>query len=160
MALEAWEHVADSRSISVSEIEGTGQVLDEDDTSEAVLASPRGTCCSMRKHADVGLLVEPEDVKHTSTILEVLQQGLDGMDSMQKFEAIWRYALVSTGEQLRLARDGEGRQEAGDMDLQSKSRQASSRQWVNIASPWMPKRLWPAKSPTISILTDRRTSSR
>jgi len=155
------EDIARNAGLSIAEIDRPGEMLDENGAGKAILAHEGRRCEKRSGHADVGFVMEPEDVKGASTVFEPRQEGLNGMNGMQELEAIcaatssaWRGRATDRWWWCQEGADG------GGENLQSKSTRALSRQYVNSASPWIPKRLAPAKSPTMSTRMGHNDSSR
>jgi hypothetical protein len=88
------EDVAENAGHSIVEIDKPGEMLDENGTGKTILAREGRRCEKLSRHADVGFVIKPKDLKCASAVFELRQEGLDGMNGMQELEAIFE---IDTG---------------------------------------------------------------
>jgi hypothetical protein len=65
-------------------------MLDKDGPSKTVFAGTRAVRPDLAGHANVGLFLEPEDVEGASTVPQLHEERLNGMDDVEELEAIYR----------------------------------------------------------------------
>lgn len=88
VALQVREQEAESCGLILLDFDRAGEVLDEHGTGKAVFAGARAVRSHFNGHADIGLLLEPQNMEDASAILELGKENLDGMNGMQELEAI------------------------------------------------------------------------
>lgn len=86
-ALQAGEREADAGFMTLGA--QARKVLDEDSPGQAVLGDKGVVFPKLGWHADIGLVFQPDEMEAASPVLQLGEECLHGVDSMQELEAIW-----------------------------------------------------------------------
>jgi len=87
LALQAGEREADAGLMALGV--HAGKVLDEDSAGKAVLGDKGVAVPKLARHADIGLVFKPDEMEAASPVLQLGEECLHSVDSMQELEAIW-----------------------------------------------------------------------